>query len=75
MTLAHVINLGVTDVMAMITKIATVETTAAIWEYDLYGKPDNHAQEFLRPTSSTSKNGRVTCLSDIRPLEDTRHCR
>ena len=32
--LAHVINLTVVDVMSHITKVAAVETTAAIWEYD-----------------------------------------
>jgi len=32
--LAHVVNLGVTDLMATITKTATVETMSAIWEYD-----------------------------------------
>jgi hypothetical protein len=32
--LAHVVNLGNIDVMARITKIAAVETTTAIWEYD-----------------------------------------
>jgi hypothetical protein len=32
--LAHVVNLGNVDVMARITKIAAVETTTAIWEYD-----------------------------------------
>jgi len=39
--LAHVINLGNVDVMAHITKIATVETTTAIWEYDP-SLPNNH---------------------------------
>lgn len=32
--LAHVVNLGVIAVMAHITRIAAVETTTAIWEYD-----------------------------------------
>ncbi|KAH9012952.1 hypothetical protein EDB83DRAFT_2233521, partial [Lactarius deliciosus] len=32
--LGHVVNLGTIDVMGHITKIATVETTTAIWEYD-----------------------------------------
>ncbi|KAF8868046.1 hypothetical protein BD779DRAFT_1684807 [Infundibulicybe gibba] len=32
--LAHVINLTTVDVMSHITKIAAVETTTAIWEYD-----------------------------------------
>ena len=32
--LAHVINLAIVDVMSHITKVAAVETTAAIWEYD-----------------------------------------
>jgi hypothetical protein len=32
--LEHVVNLGNVDVMSYITKIAAVETAAAIWEYD-----------------------------------------
>jgi hypothetical protein len=32
--LAHVVNLRNIDVMAHITKIAAVETTTAIWEYN-----------------------------------------
>ena len=32
--LAHVLNLAIIDVMSVITHIATVETTSAIWEYD-----------------------------------------
>jgi len=32
--LGHVINLGNVDVMGHITKIAAVENTTAIWEYD-----------------------------------------
>ena len=32
--LAHVINLAVTDFMSIITRIAHVETTTAIWEFD-----------------------------------------
>jgi hypothetical protein len=32
--LAHVINLGNVDVMSHITKIAAVENSTAIWEYD-----------------------------------------
>src|ERR1700710_579898 len=32
--MAHVINLANVDFMANITKIAAVETTQAIWEYD-----------------------------------------
>lgn len=32
--LAHIINLGVTDVMGSITKFAALETATAIWEYD-----------------------------------------
>jgi hypothetical protein len=32
--LAHVVNLGNIDVMKHITKIAAVETTTAIWEFD-----------------------------------------
>ncbi|KAH8982299.1 hypothetical protein EDB83DRAFT_2241624, partial [Lactarius deliciosus] len=34
MCLGHVVNLGTIDVMGHITKIAAVETTTAIWEYD-----------------------------------------
>jgi hypothetical protein len=34
MCLGHVINLGTIDIMGHITKIAAVETTTAIWEYD-----------------------------------------
>lgn len=32
--LAHVINLAITELMSVITKIAVVETTTSIWEYD-----------------------------------------
>ena len=32
--LAHVVNLGITNVMAVLTKTATIETMSAIWEYD-----------------------------------------
>ena len=32
--LAHVVQLAIVDIMSHITKIATVETTTAIWEYD-----------------------------------------
>ena len=32
--MAHVLNLAIIDVMSVITKIAAVETTSAIWEYD-----------------------------------------
>ena len=32
--LAHVVNLGLTDFMSIITRLATIETTMAIWEYD-----------------------------------------
>jgi hypothetical protein len=32
--LAHVVNLGVIAMMAHITKIAAVETTTAIWDYN-----------------------------------------
>ena len=32
--LAHVLNLAIIDVMNVITHIAAVETTTAIWEYD-----------------------------------------
>ena len=30
----HVVNLGLTDFMSIITRLATIETTMAIWEYD-----------------------------------------
>lgn len=33
--LAHVLNLTIVDVMSAITRIAAVETTTAMWEYDL----------------------------------------
>lgn len=33
--LAHILNLAIIDVMNVITRIATVETTIAIWEYNL----------------------------------------
>ena len=32
--LAHVVNLGLTDFMSIITRLATIETTMAIWEYN-----------------------------------------
>ncbi|KIM52671.1 hypothetical protein SCLCIDRAFT_68957, partial [Scleroderma citrinum Foug A] len=32
--LAHVMNLAITDVMSVITHIASMETTSAIWEFD-----------------------------------------
>ena len=32
--LTHVVNLAIVNVMSHITKLATVETMAAIWEYD-----------------------------------------
>lgn len=32
--LAHVVNLAITDFMSVVTKIAHVETTTAIWEFD-----------------------------------------
>ena len=32
--LAHVLNLVIVDVMSAITRIAVVETTTAMWEYD-----------------------------------------
>jgi hypothetical protein len=38
--LGHVINLAEVDVMSHITKIAAVETSTAIWEYDP-SLPDN----------------------------------
>ena len=33
--LAHVVNLAIIDFMSIVTKIAHVETTTAIWEFDL----------------------------------------
>jgi len=39
--LGHVVNLGNIDVMQKITKIAAVENTTVIWEYDPT-QPDNH---------------------------------
>ena len=39
--LAHVVNLRNINVMAHITKIAAMETTTAIWEYDP-SLSDNH---------------------------------
>jgi len=39
--LGHVVNLGNVDVMGHITKIAAVENTTAIWEYDPT-RADNH---------------------------------
>lgn len=38
--LGHVVNLAEVDVMTHITKIAAVETTTAIWEFDP-SLPDN----------------------------------
>jgi hypothetical protein len=32
--LAHVVNLAITDFMSIITRIAHVETSTAIWEFD-----------------------------------------
>ena len=32
--LAHVVQLAIVDIMSHITKIAAVETTTVIWEYD-----------------------------------------
>ena len=32
--MAHVVNLGNVDVMALITKLAAIENATAIWEYD-----------------------------------------
>ncbi|KAF8465455.1 hypothetical protein DFH94DRAFT_604006, partial [Russula ochroleuca] len=34
MCLGHVVNLRTVDMMGHITKIAAVETTTVIWEYD-----------------------------------------
>ena len=38
--LGHVVNLGNVDIMKNITKIAVVENTTSIWEYDP-SRPDN----------------------------------
>jgi hypothetical protein len=54
--LAHVINLGNVDVMARITKIAAVETTTAIWEYNP-SLLDNHVL-----------NGSLDVIAAIRTL-------
>jgi hypothetical protein len=54
--LAHVVNLGNVDVMARITKIAAVETTTAIWEYDP-SLLDNHVL-----------NGSLDVIAAIRTL-------
>jgi hypothetical protein len=54
--LGHVINLGNIDVMAHITKIAAVETTTAIWEYDPL-LPDNRVL-----------NGSLDVIAAIRTL-------
>ena len=43
MCLGHVVNLGMIDVMGHITKIAAVEITTAIWEYN----PDLPGNRFL----------------------------
>ena len=36
---------------------------------------DHMESQTIALSGGTSKNGHVTCLLDIRPLEDTRHCR
>jgi hypothetical protein len=54
--LGHVVNLAEVDVMAHITKIAAVETTTAIWEYDL-SLPTNHVL-----------NGSLDVIAAIRTL-------
>lgn len=41
--LAHVVNLGVVAIMSVITRIANVETTTAIWEFD----PNDHNNHVL----------------------------
>jgi hypothetical protein len=38
--LEHIVNLANIDIMAHITKLAIIETTSAIWEYDP-SEPDN----------------------------------
>jgi hypothetical protein len=54
--LGHVVNLAEVDVMAHITKIAAVETTTAIWEYD--------------PSLPTNRvlNGSLDVIAAIRTL-------
>ena len=42
--MAHVVNLSLTDFMSIITRLATIETTTAIWEYDPT-LPQNHLLE------------------------------
>jgi hypothetical protein len=54
--LAHVVNLGNIDIMKHITKIAAVETTSAIWEYDPV-LPDNRLL-----------NGSLDVIAAIRTL-------
>ena len=54
--LGHVINLAEVDVMTHITKIAAVETTMAIWEYDP-NLPDNRVL-----------NGSLDVIAAIRTL-------
>jgi hypothetical protein len=54
--LGHVVNLAEVDVMAHITKIAAMETTTAIWEYD--------------PSLPTNRvlNGSLDVIAAIRTL-------
>ncbi len=54
--LAHVINLANIDIMAHITRIAMVESKAAIWDYDP-GLPSNHIS-----------NGGLDVIATIRTL-------
>jgi hypothetical protein len=54
--LSHVVNLGNIAVVSRITKIAAVETTTAIWEYDPT-LPDNHLL-----------NGSLDVIAAIRTL-------
>ena len=54
--LGHVVNLGNQDVMAHITRIAAVEMTTAIWEYDPL-LPDNRLL-----------NGSLDVIAAIRSL-------
>ncbi|KAF8240351.1 hypothetical protein L208DRAFT_1214755, partial [Tricholoma matsutake] len=54
--LGHVVNLAEVDVMTHITKIAAVETTTGIWEYDP-SLPDNRVL-----------NGSLDIIAAIRTL-------
>lgn len=41
--MGHIIQLGIKDFMAFVTKTSAIETTAAIWEYDP-NDAENHIQ-------------------------------